>query len=114
MKDTTIPRQKFNSSPSQTYLVCKVWKETTAYFVQCIENPKQWTAATLQIITVFRNNKVDPILQIILTQALKEEPTLLDLTKSHPTVDFKPYKILIKDQEQIGWKQLHFDQWSLH
>jgi hypothetical protein len=70
--------------------VHKIWKETTAYFLQWIENPKPWAAAMSQIITPFRKNKVDPILQIILMQTLKEKTTLLDLTKSHPTVDFKP------------------------
>ena len=87
-------------------------KETTYHFHICPKNPEPWKCLLPEITKIYKANYIDPILRIIINNALDSNPTLASLQRDHPHIKFQPYKRLIAKQAKIGWKQLRYGRWS--
>eukprot|EP00978_Attheya_sp_CCMP212_P017822 scaffold48032_cov41-Attheya_sp.AAC.1 len=54
------------------------------------------------------------MLRILINLALANEPiTYYGVQDLYPINEWKPYKVLIKAQERIGWRQLHYGRYVL-
>eukprot|EP00978_Attheya_sp_CCMP212_P043419 scaffold283137_cov66-Attheya_sp.AAC.5 len=54
------------------------------------------------------------MLRILINLTLANEPiTYYEVQDLYPINDWKPYKALIKAQERIGWRQLHYGRYVL-
>eukprot|EP00957_Ditylum_brightwellii_P185816 14147236-Ditylum_brightwellii.AAC.1 len=87
--------EPFTGSEVTICPVCRQHTETFGHFQYCPKNNKSW-----------------PDLIKALTSAYSKNNTIADICKRYPTVDFKPYNCLIREQQSIGWAQLRQGRWS--
>eukprot|EP00957_Ditylum_brightwellii_P002401 184199-Ditylum_brightwellii.AAC.1 len=70
------------------------------------------TPVQVPLVHAAKNQKVDPILWIIINLLMEEIPLMVTLLWKHPHINFQPYKQLIKEQTAIGWDQIKYSWWS--
>ena len=104
--------ESFNPSPSKVCPCCKTTDESIFHFHKCTANPEPWINAIPHLTSAYQRNNIDPVLRILINASLTKTPTLSSLQRTHPHVNFRPYKRLLRQQTAIGWSQLRYGRWS--
>eukprot|EP00957_Ditylum_brightwellii_P189102 14394646-Ditylum_brightwellii.AAC.1 len=76
-------------------------------------NPELWSVVIPALTEKYKKNEVDPVLRILLNLSLTSLPQISLLQKQHPAINFRSYKQLIRDQSDIGWKQIIYGRWAV-
>ena len=86
---------------------CKKTQETIEHFMACKENKEGWEA--LQTVTkqVYKQNKIEPILRMLIRESTTTQ-NIDALISKHKNINWDPYKQLITQQKRIGWKQTRY------
>ena len=81
--------------------------------LQCKENPENWELCRELLVPIYKKHNLDPIIRILLSEYIKNpEVPISEVYRQHHIIDFRPYARVIKQQKQIGWKQLRYGRWT--
>jgi hypothetical protein len=84
------------------------------HYIKCPSNPTKVNKICDGVKPIYETHGIDPTLRILINLALVNELiTYYGVKDLYPINDWKPYTTLIKAQEQIGWRQLHYGQYVL-
>jgi hypothetical protein len=106
--------EEFAASKTKSCPCCNATPETFLHYMKCPSNPIKVHEIRDGLKPIYEEYTVDPMLRILINFALVHEPiTYYGMQDMYPINDWRPYKSLIKAQERIGWKQLHYGRYVL-
>eukprot|EP00978_Attheya_sp_CCMP212_P012377 scaffold30796_cov58-Attheya_sp.AAC.1 len=106
--------ENFSASVNKVCPCCKHHNETFSHYITCPSNPINVNEIHDGLKPIYEMHEINPMLRILMNLALANEPiTCYGVQDLYPINDWKPYKALIKAQEQIGWRQLHYGRYVL-
>jgi hypothetical protein len=106
--------EDFSASANKVCPCCKHRNETFSHYITCPSNPIKVNEIRDGLKPIYETHEIDPMLRILINLALANEPiTYYGTQDLYPINDWKPYKVLIKAQERIGWRQLHYGRYVL-
>jgi hypothetical protein len=106
--------EKFTASPTTSCPCCKARNETFEHFLHCDKNPHRIIEIRDSLKETFDKQEVDPILRLLIYCALSNYTISLEILEGmNPDIDFEPYESLLKEQDEIGWDQLHLGRFGL-
>eukprot|EP00978_Attheya_sp_CCMP212_P011912 scaffold29619_cov63-Attheya_sp.AAC.7 len=107
--------EEFSASANKVCSCCKHRNETFSHYITCPSNPIKVNEMRDRVKPIYETHEIDPMLRILINLALANEPiTYYGVQEDlYPINDSKPYKTLIKAQERIGWRQLHYGRYVL-
>eukprot|EP00957_Ditylum_brightwellii_P130154 9928233-Ditylum_brightwellii.AAC.1 len=70
------------------------------HFQYCPKNNESWPDLIEALTSVYNKNNVDPVIRILINAYIIDpSQTIANICKRHPTVDFKLYNCLIREQQ---------------
>eukprot|EP00978_Attheya_sp_CCMP212_P017704 scaffold47485_cov57-Attheya_sp.AAC.1 len=109
-----VQGEKFTVSANKICPCCTISKETTAHYMECNLNPHTVEELSDRLKPIFDKHDVDPILRILIYRATENQCITQDILEElHPIIDFQPYLDLLKEQDEIRWKQILLGRYSI-